>query len=283
LVELKINNEFPEQWFCKVSIIAWNPARFSSILEKFWLQMIHFTPMGTGDAFCTQGKLHTNFLLDLNGFQLLVDVGATAMMGIQKMNLKTGEIDAIVLSHLHGDHFGGLPFLFLHMQYIAKRTKPLYLFSPGHLEPKLEQLMQLLYPGNGLYELGFEVIMEPYEEEVKLAVGPFEVLPFRVEHSEPALPHGLQICAQQKKWVYSGDTRWTDRLIDAAKDADIFILDANFYSYDKAGHLDYLTIVSKLPLLKAKEIFLTHLGEEMWENRAKIELEILEEFKTYIL
>lgn len=245
--------------------------------------MIKFTPMGTGDAFCTHGKLHTNFLLDINGFQLIVDAGATAMLGIQQMNVDTAQIDAIALSHLHGDHFAGLPFILIHMKYMSRRQKPLYIFAPSHLEPKLETLMQLLYPGHGLYDLGFEVVIEVYEAEQAMAVGPVEILPFEVDHSEPSFPHGFQVKAEGKKWVYSGDTRWTERLISASEGADFMVLECNFYSYDQTGHLDYLTIQRNLQHLKAKNIFLTHLSEEMWENRPNIELPILEEFKTYIL
>jgi hypothetical protein len=55
---------------------------------------------------------------------LLVDCGATSLVAMRQQDLDPAEVDAVVVSHLHGDHFGGIPFLILHCQF-AGRVRPL--------------------------------------------------------------------------------------------------------------------------------------------------------------
>src|SRR4029453_3584883 len=69
--------------------------------------------LGTGDAFCNGGRLHTAFHVAADGYQALIDCGATTIAVMRHLRMDVPAIDAIVVSHLHGDHFGGIPFLLL--------------------------------------------------------------------------------------------------------------------------------------------------------------------------
>jgi ribonuclease BN (tRNA processing enzyme) len=245
--------------------------------------MLRFTPLGTGDAFCSGQKLQTCFYLEAGNFHILVDAGATAPLGLQQGKVATAHLDAILITHLHGDHFAGIPFLLLKMHYIDQRKRPLAIWGPGEVGQRLEQLMQLLYPGHGLVQLNFEIQVHQYSTDQEFEVGPFTVLPFGVDHSEAAFSHGLRLEVMSKVWVYSGDTRWTDRLIRASEGSDMMVVDCNFFTYQASTHLDYLTLTHKQGLLSTKRLVLTHLGEEMWANTTKIELEILQPLTTYTI
>ena len=66
------------------------------------------TVVGSGDAFGSDGRSHTCFRLDVLNRCVLVDFGASAIVAWQRLKLDLDDIDAVVLTHLHGDHFGGM-------------------------------------------------------------------------------------------------------------------------------------------------------------------------------
>jgi ribonuclease BN (tRNA processing enzyme) len=84
--------------------------------------------LGSGDAFGSGGRLNTCFLVDRGEANFLIDCGASAMISIRRFNMDPNSVETILLSHLHGDHFGGLPFFILDAQLISKRTAPLSLW-----------------------------------------------------------------------------------------------------------------------------------------------------------
>jgi len=85
--------------------------------------------VGSGDAFGSGGRFQTCIRLQEHGYTTLVDCGATTLTAMKAQDLDPGEVDAVVLSHLHGDHFGGLPFLVLDGQF-TRRTKALTVLGP---------------------------------------------------------------------------------------------------------------------------------------------------------
>lgn len=68
------------------------------------------TALGTGAAFTMKGK-QTNFLVNRNGKNLLIDCGSDIRWSLQDFNLSFKNIDAIYISHLHGDHCGGMEYI----------------------------------------------------------------------------------------------------------------------------------------------------------------------------
>lgn len=86
--------------------------------------------VGTGDAFGSGGRLNTCFHLQLENEQLLLDCGCSSLIGMQRCGIEPAAIDTVVISHLHGDHFGGLPFLLLEAKYVSRRQRPLTLIGP---------------------------------------------------------------------------------------------------------------------------------------------------------
>ena len=80
------------------------------------------TIVGCGDAFGSGGRYNTCFFLETAKANLLIDCGASALPALKARAIDLNRIDAIVLSHLHGDHYGGLPFLLLDAQFLRAAT-----------------------------------------------------------------------------------------------------------------------------------------------------------------
>ena len=90
---------------------------------------------GSGDAFGSGGRYQACIHLRPDGASpVLLDCGATSLSALKRLGLHPGEITAVFVSHLHGDHFGGLPFLILDEQF-SRRTRPL-----ADIEAHLAQL-----------------------------------------------------------------------------------------------------------------------------------------------
>ena len=106
------------------------------------------TFLGSGDAFGSGGRLQTCILVAASTGKFLIDCGASSMIAIRKFDVNPNEISQIVLTHLHGDHFCGLPFFLLDAQMISKRTEPLTIIGPLGTKARLLSAMDVMFPGS---------------------------------------------------------------------------------------------------------------------------------------
>src|SRR5437879_12248931 len=134
-------------------------------------------------------------------------------------------IDAVLLSHLHGDHFGGVPFLILDGQF-KHRTRPLFVVGPPGVEARVRETMEVLFPGSTRVARRFETRFVELADRVTVEVGPVRVTGFAVIHASGAPPFALRVAGHGKVIAYSGGTEWTEGLVDAARGADLFIAEA---------------------------------------------------------
>jgi ribonuclease BN (tRNA processing enzyme) len=229
--------------------------------------------IGSGDAFGSGGNMNTCFHLQTANFQFLIDCGATSLVGLKKHGIEPADLDFILISHLHGDHFGGLPFILL--DFLRKpRAKDITIIGPKGIEEKTLALLAILYPSlQNHLDVRF-LKFEVYQSDQKNHYPQFILETFKVVHSEPSLPHGLKLFIDDKIIAFSGDTEWTNQLIPLALDADLFICECNWFHFEGVGHLNYQTIQQNINQLRTKRILLTHLSEDGLKNRNEIELPI---------
>ncbi len=223
------------------------------------------TFIGSGDAFGSGGRLQTCVLVEDGMWRCLLDCGATSLVGLKAASVDPASIDAIVVSHLHGDHYGGLPFLMLDAQLNSKRSQPLLLAGHPDLERRLRATMELLFPGS---QRALDLVEHDFIELVpgrptKLSGGAV-VEAFDVEHFCGSPPFAVRLTTPSGKIVaYSGDTEWTDTLLDASRDADLFIVETYFYDKTVKWHLNYATLAANLSLVTARQVIGTHLSADM--------------------
>jgi ribonuclease BN (tRNA processing enzyme) len=226
--------------------------------------------IGSGDAFGSGGRYQTCIRVRAAGLTVLVDCGATSLTAMKAQRVDPGETDAVVVTHLHGDHFGGLPFLVLDGQF-SRRTRPLRVVGPVGTAARLHTVMEALYPGSTGVRRRFEVTVEevPGTGQAHHA-GPLVVRAFEVDHASGAPALAVRVELGGATFGYSGDTAWTDTLPRAADGADLFACEAYTYGRPVPYHLDYATLRERLPDLGAARVVLTHLGPAMLANLAEI-------------
>ena len=232
--------------------------------------------LGCGDAFSSGGRLHACFYLEGGEEPLLVDCGATALVALKRAGIAPDRIGYVALSHLHGDHFGGLPWLILDGRF-AERTSPLLVAGPPTTRARLKQAFEALYPGGSDAKSPFELRFVELEARIPCSLGPATVTPFEVIHSSGAPAYALRLEYGGKIIAYSGDTEWTDSLLEAARGADLFICECNFFDQRAPGHLDYRTLTERRAQLECGRLVLTHMSDEMLERVAEIEVDAAED------
>jgi len=173
----------------------------------------------------------------------------------------------VALTHLHGDHFGGLPFLILDGQF-RRRTTTLTVAGPSGTWRRVEAAMEVFFPGSTGIARRFAVEFVELTDGVPCPVAGMTVTPFEVIHASGAPAHALRIDDGARVVTYSGDTAWTDRLLDAARGADLFVCEAYFYDRVVKFHLDHETLRARRGRLGARRILLTHMGPEMLARQA---------------
>jgi ribonuclease BN (tRNA processing enzyme) len=228
--------------------------------------------LGSGDAFASGGRFQTCFHLAGSDESLLIDCGATALVALKRAAIDPASIGWVALSHLHGDHFAGLPWLILDGQF-ARRTRPLVVAGPPGTEVRFKQTFEALYPGASSVVRPFEIRFVELVQRTRCELGPAVVTPFEVAHGSGAPPYALRVEYGGKLIGYSGDTEWTDSLIDAARGADLFICECNFLDKRVPGHLDYQTLSEKRAQLDCERLVITHMSDDMLGHLGEVDIE----------
>lgn len=222
------------------------------------------TVVGCGDAFGSGGRLQTCYHIDNAGHQALIDCGTSTLIGLARAGLDPNDISTIFISHLHGDHFGGLVWWLLHAQHISKRKAPLEVAGPVDIESRFIAAAEALFPGSTRVKRRFDLIFHEYDRNgASSTVGPITVRPFEVRHPSGSPPYALRLDVGRRVVSFTGDTEWVESLVPAGKDADLYIMEC--FAYDKPApyHLDWKVIEANLDRINTRRVLLTHMGPQM--------------------
>jgi ribonuclease BN (tRNA processing enzyme) len=233
--------------------------------------------LGSGDAFGSGGRFNTCFYVRDRQGAFLVDCGASSMIAVRKFGRDPNSVRAILISHLHGDHFGGLPFFILDAQLVSRRTAPLTIAGPPGLRSRLENAMENFFPGSTKVERRFALEIHEMQPRVLHTIEGIDVTPHLMKHPCGAPPFALRIVVDGKVLCYSGDTEWVDELAEAARSADLFIAEAYFSDKAIRFHLNYATLSAYLPAIGAKRVIVTHMSPDMLGRQGSLELEAAED------
>ena len=228
---------------------------------------MRLTIIGCSDAFGSGGRFNTCFMVEGNSSKILLDCGASSPVALKLRNVDFNTIDGIVLTHLHGDHFGAIPFLMLESQFHLQRTKPLSIFGPPGTRERLTAAMEVFFPLSSENNWRFRFHVGEIAPGMPDKVLGFEVRTVEVIHQSGAPSTAVRLNQAGKSLAYSGDTEWTDALIPIADGADLFIMECYDYSRDLPGHTSFATLKEKRALLKAKRIMVTHMNPTMLERQ----------------
>lgn len=218
--------------------------------------------LGSGDAFAGGGRFQACMLLEGGDAPLMVDCGATSLHAMARAGIDPGAVGHVVLSHLHGDHFGGLPFMVLHGQF-NRREQDLHIAGPVGTGERLVRAMEVLFPGSSTTKRRFDVDVTELVPGVEAAFGPATLRAVEVDHASGAPSLALRIGYAGRTLAYSGDTAWTADLLDVTSGADLFVCEGYYREKQVPFHLAFETLRANADRLGCERIVVTHMSAEM--------------------
>jgi ribonuclease BN (tRNA processing enzyme) len=224
---------------------------------------MRLTIIGCGDAFGSGGRFNTCFMIETSGRTVLLDCGASSLVALRARNIDLNRIDGVILSHLHGDHFGALPFFLLDAQLLSLRARPLIIAGPPGTRERLAAACEVFFPRSSTNPWKFPLEIVEIAPSVPGEVLGFAIRTAEVVHQSGAPSTAVRLSQEGKVLSYSGDTEWTDALISIADGADLFMVECYDYDRQSRGHMNFSALRQKRGELRARRIMLTHMNPSM--------------------
>jgi ribonuclease BN (tRNA processing enzyme) len=216
---------------------------------------MRLTILGSGTCVPYHRRGSSAYALQLSQSTILLDCGNGATWKLGKVGINYLDIDYILITHFHPDHTSDLiPFLFAtKYSYESTREKPLHLWGP---------------PGFGRF---FSALTEAYRDWIvpeelsvneieydRIQLGDFVLRTAHTHHTENSLAY--RIDSEGKSLVYTGDTDYSESLVELADNADILLIECSMPDDLKVeGHLTPAVVAKITNESGAKKIILTHL------------------------
>src|SRR2546423_12804377 len=219
--------------------------------------------VGSGDSFGSGGRFQTCIVVDGPSSRFAIDFGTSSLIALAQQGIEHNSLDAIVLTHLHGDHCGGVPFLLMDAMLAAKRTRPLTIAGPRDLRRRMDAIREALFPSSHVMTPTFPLTWIEMEPGQPHAILDLVVTPRPARHTAETNPTALRVEVGDRVVAYTGDTEWTDEVARIAEGADLLIAECYYYAKPIKWHLNYPAIAEHVRSAGAKRVILTHMSGEM--------------------
>ena len=220
------------------------------------------TVLGFAGSYPRPDSPCSSYLLEADGYRLVLDLGNGALSVLQR-HCGLYDIDAVVLSHLHADHWADVgPYLvaWQHAPEPPARTLPVY--GPAELTARLRAVYDAEPTGWDVHTL----------RAGTLSIGPFRLHAEQVDH--PVETYGMRVEHGGRALTYSADTGPCAELVGLASGADTLLCEASYV--DRPGNAPHLHLSGRqagehADRAGAGRLLLTHLVA--WNDDARVEAE----------
>jgi ribonuclease BN (tRNA processing enzyme) len=219
---------------------------------------LELTFLGTGNAFSMANRYWGAILVN---DEILFDASPIIVPHMKKLKKNLEDIKYIFITHFHGDHYLGLPFLLLDYAYFKCPTHKFTIIGPQGLMSKITQVTNHSF--SGLIEK-LESKLDINYFEIK-APGDYEILDLKF-YAYP-MDHGTTQAFGYKLYIdniaigYTGDTDLCDGVIKLGKDVDILIIELSNPDDNVPGHMNLQKITQlQNHIRKEVKIICNHVG-----------------------
>ena len=217
--------------------------------------MLELTFLGSGSAACSDGRYWSSFLVDKRH---LFDAPPTTLPHLKRLGVSTAGIETVFITHFHGDHFAGLPFLLFDYSYVTQRQTDLNIVGPPGCREFLESFSQACYPSLTDGDSGYRRVYTEATPGVERSLGSISFTAVEVPHSSRLLCFGYRIIIEGRTLAYTGDSEYGEAVLELGRGADVLVMDC---TYRESGPLhmglgDALELRRQLPASTA--LVLTH-------------------------
>lgn len=212
--------------------------------------------LGSGNAFA-QRRAYGSFLVD---GRILFEAAPTTLPALREMGKPLEEIRYLFISHFHGDHCFGLPFIFLDHYFMTRRKKPLTIIGPKGIKKLAHTLIDLAFPDTRRrYAHNFPVEYLEVSSGKKYALEGITFEVWKMYHGAMN-SLGFHLTYKKKRLAYCGDTGHCPSLLKLVQDAHIAVLEMTAIAGDYPFHLNRKNILDiRRQLPPRVPLILTHL------------------------
>jgi ribonuclease BN (tRNA processing enzyme) len=211
--------------------------------------------LGSGTCIPYERRGSSGYVLRLSKSIILLDCGNGITWKLGKVGINYLELDHIFLSHLHPDHTSDLiPFLFATKYPTGfQRVKPLYVWGANGVKSFFSALNEAYNHWIMPDKLNIEEI-----QEGEMDFEDFKITARKTLHIDSSLAYRIE--SEGKSLVYSGDTDYSESLIELAKDTDLLIIECSMPDKLKVkGHLTPAEVSKIANESRAKKLIISHL------------------------
>ncbi len=218
--------------------------------------------IGTGTAFHTDGRGSSSLLVAPDGAPpFLVDLGPSAVAALERLAVDYAAIDRLFVTHLHGDHTAGWPFLRLNLTFGQGRERPFDVHGPRGVRDCLEGLCRLCYgellTASPRFAVRYhELEVAPASDLRAGAVG-FDVVP--MDHHPTSI--GYRFVAAGRSVGVTGDTRWCEGLERLARESDLLVMECTTVAKSDQPHVSLEELRAGIDRLGGCRVVLVHLTD----------------------
>jgi ribonuclease BN (tRNA processing enzyme) len=233
------------------------------------------TILGAGDAFASHGLRQSGYVIEAEGRTILMEAGPTLLSALKQSGFHPSDLDLVLISHLHGDHFGGLPFLILDYMWESPMKESFTIAGPQGLEERTRTIFKNMFSTAPEDRLAHPLRFRVLEAGAGADFDGVQVATIRTPHTDPDVSLAFRITIGGKTVVFSGDTGWTEEIVPFCAGADLLLCECTYFeSVQAETHLNYPLIARQRPRLNVRRMLLTHLGREVLQRRAEVGMEM---------
>jgi len=213
--------------------------------------------IGTGNAFAPGGLCWNGFTA--NG-RFLFEAPPHALQALNQLGADPNGLDAVVISHHHGDHFLGLPFLLLHWKY-QRRTRPVTIVGPPQTREIATEIAARVFPG--IFEMEYGVAWREVDAGDRIEVAGLEIEALAMKHdARLSASLGFNARLDGRRFSYTGDTAMCESVLEMAQHAEVLVSECASRSEKIPVHMN---LADDMPLLRRampsqSHLVITHIG-----------------------
>jgi ribonuclease BN (tRNA processing enzyme) len=221
---------------------------------------LDLTFIGSGNAFAPGGLCWNGFVLNR---KYLFEAPPQSLMSLHQVEIDPNTIEAVILSHHHGDHFLGMPSLLLHWKYEG-RTAPLKIVGPPETQKLTELIGETVYPG--LMDVDFDIAWVVARPGNCFKLGGIMLEAVEAEHDERlVMSLGYHCYVNGRKLGYTGDSKMCDGVLDLARASEVLVSECA----SRDGNIPvHMNLVDDIPVVRKampgeSELILTHITPDV--------------------